>query len=271
MIQTPFFAGIDLGGTKMSAVLQQGDSGQRCQEIAAPTEAQEGPHKVVDRIARVVRQLCSEAGCSPQSLGGIGVGAPAVIDYAEGRTLLMPNLPGNWTGFPVVQLLKEKLGGQIWLVNDARALALAEATYGAGQGASVVACFTVGTGVGGGLVIDGKLHMGLQGSAGEFGHQTIAADGPLCGCGNHGCLETLASGPAIAAAGVKAVLQGLNSEIGALVDHDITRITPATIKTAAEHGDVVAREILEQAGGYLGIGISNMSTLFVPGRVIDTV
>jgi glucokinase len=268
MSQSPIFAGIDLGGTKIAAVLQHDDSYETRRQLTSPTEAHEGPRKVVDRIAQVVQQVCSDAGYSPHSLGGIGVGVPAVIDYDAGHTLLMPNLPGDWKGFPVAAILTEKLGCPVWLVNDARAFALAEATYGAGQGASVVACFTVGTGVGGGLVISGKLHMGLQGSAGEFGHQTIVAQGPLCGCGNHGCLETLASGPAIAAAGVKAVLQGLNSEIGVLVDHDITRITPAIVKTAAERGDLIAREILEQAGEYLGIGISNVITLFAPNRVI---
>lgn len=262
------FIGVDVGGTKISAVLMDQSSDAILHEQAQPTQAHEGPTHVIDRIADQVRTLCREAGRDPVMLCGVGVGVPAVIDYAQGQTLLMPNLAGNWIGLPVEAMLKERLGCPVWLVNDARAFALAEATFGAGKGAASVACFTIGTGVGGGLVIDGRLHMGLKGSAGEFGHQTIEPNGPLCGCGNHGCLESLVSGPTIASAGIKAVLQGVNSEIGRLVDQDITRITPATIKDAAERGDRIAIEILERVGEYLGIGISNVITIFAPERVV---
>src|SRR5258706_1913253 len=262
MATPKYFAGVDLGGTKIAGVLMDSTSTKPFVEGIEPTAAQQGPYEVLDRIAGLVRRLCAEAGYEHEALAAVGLGVPAVIDYEQGRTLLMPSLPGDWAGLPAAKLLRDRLDRPIWLVNDARAFALAEATYGAGQGASVVACFTVGTGIGGGLVINGRLHMGLGGSAAEFGHQTLEPNGPLCGCGNHGCLEALASGPAIATAGIKAVLQGLNTEIGRLVDHDITQITPATIKMAAEHGDMVAREILDQAGNYLGIGISNVITLF---------
>jgi len=257
-----------VGGTKISNDLMGQPSGEILHEQAQPTEPHEGPNRVINRIADQVTALSQQVNCDPAALGGVGVGLPAVIDYAQGKTLLMPNLAGDWVGLPVEAMLKERLGCPLCLVNDARAFAFAEATFGAGKGAETVACFTIGTGVGGGLVINGRLHMGVKGSAGEFGHQTIEPNGPLCGCGNRGCLESLVSGPGIAAAGIKVVLQGVNSEIGRLVDHDITRITPATIKDAAERGDRAAIEILERAGEYLGIGIANVITLFAPNRVI---
>jgi len=260
------FVGVDLGGTKIAAILQRGDVS--LQESTRPTEAHEGPKAVVDRIAEHVRALCQSAGVDTAALGGVGVGIPGVIDYENRQTRIIPNLPGNWVGFPVADRLQLQLGCPVWLINDARAFSLAEATYGAGKGAGTVACFTVGTGIGGGIVIGGKLHMGFKGAAAELGHQIIDPDGPRCGCGSQGCLETLASGPAITAAGVRTIVQGMESAIGHLVNHDITKVTPAIIKAAAEGGDHIAAEILQRAGTYLGLGISNVITILAPERVI---
>jgi glucokinase len=130
--------------------------------------------------------------------------------------------------------------------------------FGGGRGVQTMACFTLGTGIGGGLIVNGKLHLGIGGTAGELGHQTIDFNGPRCGCGNHGCLEAFASGPAIAAMGIKAVVQGLTTNIGELVNHDLNRITPKVIYQAALEGDEVAYEIFELAGYYIGIAVANV-------------
>lgn len=263
-------AGVDLGGTKIAAVLLDSRSGAVVGSVTVPTQAAEGPEAVIARMADTLRGLADACAIAFNAIRQVGVGVPAVIDYAEGRTLLMPNLPGGWNGRPVVAELGARLGCPVALINDARAFALAEATFGAGASAADgnVACFTVGTGIGGGLVLGGRLHMGLSGSAAEFGHQTIDPHGPLCGCGSHGCLETLASGPAISAAGVRTILQGVDSAIGRLAEGDLTRVTPALILQAAEAGDAHAREILNRAGVALGIGVSNVITLFSPSVVI---
>jgi glucokinase len=129
-----------------------------------------------------------------------------VLDLAKGTTLFLPNLPGTWPNVPLRDFLQQKTGLPVFLLNDVRAITFGEWKFGAGRGADTMACFAVGTGVGGGLVINGQLHLGIGGTAGELGHQTIAFNGPVCGCGNRGCLEALASGPAIAAMGVKAVM-----------------------------------------------------------------
>jgi putative hydrolase of the HAD superfamily len=142
------------------------------------------------------------------------------------------------------------------LLNDARAITLGEWKFGAGRGVDTLACFAIGTGIGSGLVINGTLHLGIGGTAGELGHQTIDFNGPLCGCGNHGCLEAYASGPAIAAMGIKAVIQGQTTTIGALVDHDLNRITSQVVSQAASQGDRVAIDIYAQAGEYIGIAAS---------------
>jgi len=263
-----YFAGVDLGGTKIAGVILKSLGGETVLQKRIPTDAHLGPDSVLGRIADALKEMCSELGIEPQTLSGIGCGLPAVIDFERGTTLLMPNLPGDWLNKPVTDILNGLLGCTVSLINDARAFTLAEANLGSGRGARNVVCFTVGTGIGGGITLNGELYLGLDRKAGEFGHQTIDPNGPICGCGNHGCLEALASGPAITAQGIKAVLQGMSTKIGALVQQDITRITPEVIMRAAEMDDALAREILWRAGNYLGIGMANVATILCPERVV---
>jgi glucokinase len=154
------------------------------------------------------------------------------------------------------------------LVNDARAFTLAEAMLGAGRGAETVVCFTVGTGIGGGIIFHGRLHLGFDGAAGELGHQTIEPDGPLCGCGNRGCLEALAGGYAISGMGVQAAQDDPESPIYMLAGGDMRAVTPEVIMRAAKMGDEVARRIIERAGYYLGIGVSNAVTMLSADCVV---
>jgi glucokinase len=140
--------------------------------------------------------------------------------------------------------------------------------FGAGRGVDTVACFTLGTGVGGGLIINGKLHPGIGGMAGELGHQTVEMDGPRCGCGNRGCLEVYASGPAIAAMAIRAVVQGFTTRLGEIVGYDLNRITPEVVYKAALAGDAVAREIFDRAGSYLGVAVSNVLVTVGPRKVV---
>ena len=131
-----------------------------------------------------------------------------------------------------------------------------------------LAILAIGTGIGGGLVINGQLHLGIGGTGGELGHTTIDFNGPRCGCGNYGCLEAYASGPAIAAAGMKAVSQGLTTLISELCEYDLNRITPELIAKAALEGDTVAKDIYERAGFFIGIAAANICVALGPRRVI---
>ena len=140
--------------------------------------------------------------------------------------------------------------------------------FGAGRGVDTMACFTIGTGIGGGLVINGKLHLGIGGTGGELGHQTIDFNGPVCGCGNRGCLEAFASGPAIAGMGIKAVIQGMTTSIGKMVDYDLNKITPEVIFEAARQGDPIAKDIYEQAGSYIGVAVANVLVSVGPRKVV---
>ena len=260
--------GVDLGGTKIAAAALDTHTNQLSGRITAPTQGHLGPDGVLARIADVVRDVCRDAGLSLETVTGVGLGVPGTLDFERGLMLVMANLPGEWYEKPIGPILAEHLGRPVWLVNDARAFSLAESTLGAGKGAPTVACFTLGTGIGGGIVIDGRLHLGLDGHAGEFGHHTIDVNGPVDGIGNRGGFEALASGPAIAAMGVRAVMQGFSTQIGELAENDLNRITPQIIKQAAENGDQIAQGILNEAGGYLGAGIANVITILAPHRVV---
>jgi len=219
-------------------------------------------------VIDLVRTTAHSAGLTLETVGGVGVGVPAVVDYEGGRTLVLPNIPGNWSDKPVTDPIQRTLGCPVHLINDARAFTLAEATLGAGRGYPIVAGVTLGTGIGGGIAIDGKLILGLNGAAGEFGHITIDYNGLPDGSGTPGGLEGYGSGPAIAAAAAKVVMQGINTRIAALVDYDLNAITPAVVAQAADEGDEIAQMILQHAGRIIGAGIANVLTVVNPHALV---
>lgn len=263
-----YYLGIDLGGTKINGLILRDHQAEPVIQRKIPTEGKLGADAVLERIAQLCRDLCTDALLSLDDISAIGIGAPAVIDYEKGETLLMPNISGDWHRKPVEAQLEELLDHPVWLLNDARSFTLAEAKLGAGKDYPVVACFTLGTGIGGGVAINGALHLGLGGGAGEFGHSTVHVDGLPDGSGTPGAIEAYGSGPAIAAAGVKAVMQGVNTSIGKLVDYDLNKITPHTILQAAQDGDDVALRILDDAGKYIGAGVANVVTVLAPHCVV---
>lgn len=191
------FAGVDLGGTKIAVAIVEWERGSLLARAQTPTDSHEGPSAVLQRIAALVHTVCKDAGIAVAEVAAIGLGVPGVYDLATGHTHFLPNLAGAWRNVPAGPRLTAALGRPVWLINDARAFVLAESTLGAGRGAQTVVGLTLGTGIGGGLAFGGKLFSGLDGTAGEIGHMTMDPDGPLCTCGNRGCLETYASGVAI--------------------------------------------------------------------------
>jgi len=262
------FIGCDLGGTNLRAAIVDVDSGIVLQQMSVPTMAREGHEAVMQRMADLVLQAIQAAGAQKDEIGGIGIGVPGVLDLEKGETLFLPNLPGTWPGVPLRDTIAGLTGLPTSLLNDVRAITNGEWRYGAGRGQDTVAVFAIGTGIGGGLVVNGRLHLGIGGTGGELGHTTIDFNGPRCGCGNYGCLEAYASGPAITALGVKAVVQGLTSSIAQLCDYDLNRISPALIAQAALEGDAIARDIYEQAGFYIGIAAANICASIGPRRII---
>ena len=222
----------------------------------------------MQRMAGLINGILTNSPAAKQSIGGIGIGVPGVLDLEKGSTRFLPNLPGNWPDIPLAATIQDQTSLPVHLLNDVRGITYGEWKFGAGQGASDMVCFAIGTGIGGGVVINNQLILGIGGTAGELGHITVDINGQLCGCGNHGCVETYASGPAITAAGIKAVTQGLTTSIGKMADYDLNKITPELIAKAAQGGDPIAKDIYHQAGVALGVAVANVLVTLGPRRVV---
>jgi glucokinase len=237
--------GLDVGGTNLKWAVVESDVEPRLLKTGRlPTDTRGGEQTVVQQLLDVARTVFGDVG----GIESVGVGMPGVLDPDAGVTRFIPNIPGNWDGVQVTGVMTNELGSPARLINDARAFALAEHGLGAGRGATSMLGITLGTGVGGGLILDGHLYLGHEGTAGEFGHQTILPDGPRCNCGNNGCLEAFARADAIAAAcGQPGVEEAV---------------------AAARAGNHRAQQGLRDAGRYLGIGASNVVVLVSVDRIV---
>jgi glucokinase len=239
------YLGLDLGGTNIKVVVleeRDGDLPVTVEQATLPTEAHRGPRAVVERVGEVGREVLGRRG----PVAAIGVGVPGILD-ARGHAVLLPNLAGDWNGVPVQAPLTKALGQPVALVNDARAFSLAESVLGAGAGLGTVVCMVLGTGVGGGVVIDGRLLLGT-GIAGEIGHQTVLFDGPRCGCGNQGCAEALTRADVFARLGGQA--------------------TAAEVYAAARAGDATAQAAVDHVVQWLGVAMANAYVLLAPDAFV---
>lgn len=258
------FAGVDLGGTTVSCALAN-DAGEIVADKTIPTQSHSGPAAVLERIASLVCELAEQAGAPPRALG---MGVPGLVDLQTGTVRFLPNLPTHWRGVEAGRTLAARLGYPVRLLNDVRMATLGELTFGHGKTVGSMAFFALGTGIGGGIALDGKLRLGPLGAAGELGHQTILPDGPRCGCGSRGCLETLASGPAITAEGIRLLKSGLAPRLHELVDGDPARVSPKEMAAAAQAGDEAVADAVRRAAEYLGIGVANVVTILHPELIV---
>lgn len=238
--------GLDLGGTNIKRVVAEldGAAWMVLDRARVLTEAEEGPDAVVGRLA----SLAVDALAQWPAISTIGIGVPGMYDPRADAVLDLTNFPGDWTRKPVASVVGAAVGLPTQLINDARAFGLAELRLGAGRGASSMVGITLGTGVGGVIVIDGRVHQGHDGTAGELGHQTIDPDGPSCNCGNHGCLEAYIRADRIAAA--------------------CGTSTAEEAFARARSGDAQAVAGVAAVARYLGIGIANMVSVITPDRVV---
>jgi glucokinase len=265
-----FYVGCDLGGTNIKAGLVDMPTGKVVATKNEPTLSYEGPEKVIKRIGKTIQQLVSENNYSWDTIGGVGVSAPGRLDLEKGETVFMANLPTHWINIPLAAKLEAILKKPVFLLNDVRAITYGEWAFGAGRGVDCMLCFAIGTGIGGGVVINNQLVLNQGGTAGELGHIVIDVNGSPCGCGYHGCVETLASGPAIAVLGIKRVVQGQATAIGEMAGYDLNKITPHLIAKAAEAGDPIALQIWETVGEYMGVAIMNAALVVGPKKVVVT-
>lgn len=259
-----YLIGIDIGGTK-SAVSLADEKLEIVDRKSIITGTRTDPNKVLDRFIQMIWSLLEDHRIAISKVAGIGVSCGGPLDPVEGVILSPPNLP-LWVRVPVRQRLQEAFNLSVTVENDANATALAEWKLGAGRGTHHFIYLTWGTGIGGGLIMDGKLYRGATGMAGEAGHQTLLPDGPLCGCGKRGCLEALAAGPAVARMCKERATSGQIQHWLELTPDEAEPNAKVVIR-AAQARDEVAASILKEAGRYMGIGLANLIQIINPERI----
>ncbi len=249
--------GVDLGGTNLRFGLVREDE-KIISRRRTGTMATEGVEIVLERLTSGIQTLAMRAESMGLEIAGIGIGVPGIISARDGMVRLSPNLPG-WKDIPLRARLEESFPYPVYVENDANAYALGEYWFGAGKGAKSMVCITLGTGVGGGIILDGDIWRGADGMAGEVGHITVNPDGPLCPCGNRGCLERYSSATAVMEMAVSAASGSGKTAIKSLLRNGM--LTPEAIANAAKKGDRAAARIYSEAGKYLGIAIAGLIDL----------
>jgi len=260
-----YIVGVDLGGTNIVAGAMSEDGAHHHGMRSIPTASEQGADGVADRIVGLVEGVIldtiAETDAHRRDFIGIGVGAPGPLDRERGVVIVAPNL--GWRDFPLLDRITDRLGMPASLDNDANCATVGEWWQGAARGGRNVVGMTIGTGIGGGLIIDGQLFHGSSDVAGEIGHTTIDLNGRHCKCGNYGCLEAYASGPAIATR-AREVLgrEETASLLPTLAAGRLDLITAQTVYDAAKQGDAVANEIVRDTARYLGAGVANLLNVF---------
>lgn len=263
-----YVLGIDIGGTNLVIGAVSEDGRRLLGLTTEPTGAAQGADHVLDRIVAIANAtiVAAKAADPAADIVGVGIGSPGPLDRRSGIVLLTPNL--GWVNMPIRDRIGERLGLPAEIDNDANCAMAGEWWIGAAAGARDAVTFTLGTGIGGGLVVGGTLVHGASDVAAEIGHITIETNGRRCGCGNDGCLEAYASGPAIARRAVEAIQAGADSSLSLIVAGDIGRITAQTVYQAAAAGDPLALEVVQDTAKYLGVGVANLINILNPEVVV---
>ncbi len=258
-----YSVGIDIGGTNITVALVTG-KGEILRKIRFPTRVEEGKTKTIECILKALDAIMK--GLRSNSIEGIGIGAAGDIDRDRGVVRFSPNL--LWKGVPIVRLIREKFNMKVVLDNDANAAAWATYILETGRKVKNLLCITLGTGVGGGIILNGRIYHGASGSAGEIGHMTLNPQGQRCKCGNYGCLETYIGSAYIVKKAIRKIRKGEMSLIKKTAGGNLKSVTPETIQVAALKGDKLARRIWKEAGEYLGIALSGVINLLNPEVIV---
>ena len=256
--------GVDVGGTNVKVALVDKD-GTINYSNTVPTRAEMGYEYTISNIKQAIHDLIKETKIDKFSIEGIGFGFPGQIDCQNGVVRLLPNIPG-WVNVPIAKIMEDEFQIPTRVDNDVRCAALGELHYGAGKDCQNLICITVGTGIGSGLIVNGKLVRGASNAAGEIGHIKLQMhNGPICGCGDTGCLEAFASGPCIVAMAEDYIKGGKSTKYRELANPEIT---PYVVAEAAKQGDAVAQRIFKIMGERIGIGLASVINLLNPEKII---
>ena len=263
--KTECVVGVDLGGTKILAGVFD-HSLERLATAKFSTKAQRGVGVVIERIARCVEDSVDEADLSLKQVTGVGLGAPGAVDFGSGTILFAPNLA--WKDVPLKKELEKRLGVPVFVENDANVAVLGvHVAELKAKPKNVVGIF-VGTGIGGGLIVNGELYSGFNHTAGEIGHMVIEVNGPKCGCGNKGCFEALASRTAIFQRIKAGVKDGEKTILTEMLGDNLEDMRSGDLRRAIRKGDKFAGKVVEQAAEYIGLGVANLINLFGPEIVV---
>ncbi len=258
--------GIDLGGTNTKLGLLSAENNLLFTRTFE-TRSFRPRDDIIKDIVEHIKVIKQEAHQKNLTINALGIGVPATISIENSSTLIMPNFAEGWYDFAIAKTLEEQTGLVSFVVNDARSFVLAESVIGAGRGFKHIFGVILGTGVGGGFVLDGKLQLG-KGWAGEFGHFIIDPNGVRCGCGSIGCLETVASASALVASTVRPFLHGRTPILHKLVKGDLNKVSAELIAEATRKGDEACKESFDKLAYYLGTALSTVATLIAPERII---
>jgi glucokinase-like ROK family protein len=258
-----YIVGVDMGATHLRLVITD-YAAHVLDEIEYPLYVGNGPSNCLAQVDKQLNLLLERLQLAPANITAVGMGVPGPVVADAGMVSNPPIMPG-WDGYPIRSHLENLWQLPLSLGNDAELGALGEWAYGSGRGESNLAYIKVGTGVGSGLLLNGRIYRGANGTAGEIGHITIEDNGPLCTCGNYGCLEAMAGGLAIARKAREAIVSGRRTQLSAI---EPEKILAVDVARAAQLGDLVSQQIITNAGKYLGIAIASLVNIFNPGLVV---
>ncbi len=259
-----FVVGIDAGATHATLILTD-FSGREIKVQDTPFNIADGPQACLGQLDDCLKTLLDSAGLRLHQVSASGLGVPGPVVAEAGMVSWPPIMPG-WDGFPIRDHLQQLWNCHVSVDNDADLGALGEWVYGAARGERNVVYIKVGTGVGCGILIDGKIYRGVTGSAGEIGHITIDENGPVCRCGNRGCLEAIVGGGAIATQAISAIQKGQRTLLAEI--RPVERITSHDVISAASRGDLFAQQLIMEAGSHLGTAVAGLVNLFNPGMIV---
>lgn len=263
-----FSIGVDIGRTNVKAVAMN-LSGRILNTVSIPTADTLPEQQMITRVSTLIMQCASDKGLSAKTLLGIGIGMPGILDTQKGMVLFSPNF--QWENIDLITPLRKQLKIQdlyIQLENSNRALALGEYYFGAGKDSGYMVCINLGYGIGSAIISGGDFYTGSSGTSGEFGHITVEKDGPLCTCGNNGCLEAVASGRAIAQQAHNLIDSGVVTNVTQFTDGGSGIVEAKTVFAAAENGDEASRDLVRKAGEYIGIGLASYINILDPERIV---
>jgi glucokinase-like ROK family protein len=262
-----FVAGVDIGATSIDLAIAD-FSGKILVRYAEPAFVKDGPIKILGHACSLLEKMLKENNLSSEKLNGIGIGVPGPVDFSVGMLISPPIMPG-WDGYPIIQTVQQWFpSANVVVDNDVNVMALGEIYQGAGKGVGNLIFVKIGTGIGAGIVCEGKIYRGANGCAGDIGHIEVNKSGPLCHCGNRGCLEAVAAGPAIAERSLIAAEAGKSPILLKLYEKNGKVLRAEDVGDAAREGDALAAEVIRESGQFVGDVLDGLVNFFNPEVIV---